>query len=148
MRTATKYSTHGARVLLGLIFTVFGLNGFLQFLPMPPMPGPAGEFLGALAATGYMFPLIKGTELIAGLMLLSGRLVPLALTLLAPIVVNIAAFHLVLTPFDPMSLVLVALEIYLAWSYRNAFRSVLDLNAKPVQSLSTAPRGQWTEATS
>ena len=87
-----------ARIFLGLIFFVFGLNGFLQFMPQPPQPEAAGAFIGALAATGYMFPLIKGTEVVAGLLLLSGRFVPLALTLLAPIIVNIALFHTVLAP--------------------------------------------------
>src|SRR5271165_2526564 len=63
--------THGARILLGLIFVVFGSNGFLHFLPQPPMSGPPADFAGALIATGYMFPLLKGTEVIAGALLLS-----------------------------------------------------------------------------
>jgi len=112
----------GARIALGLIFTVFGLNGFLNFIPQPPHPGDAGLFLGALAATGYMFPLIKGTEVIAGLLLLSGRAVPLALTLLAPVVVNIVAFHLF---FEPATLALplftLAAGLYLAWYHRAVF---------------------------
>jgi uncharacterized membrane protein YphA (DoxX/SURF4 family) len=87
-----------ARIVLGGGFVVFGLNGFLNFMPMPPHPGPAGEFLGALGASGYMFPLIKGIELVTGLLLLAGRYVPLALTLLAPVMVNILAFHLFLEP--------------------------------------------------
>ena len=66
MKTASK-GVGIARVFLGLAFVVFGLNGFLQFIPMPAPPEKAGAFLGALAATGYMFPLIKGTELFAGL---------------------------------------------------------------------------------
>ncbi len=71
--------THAARILLGLIFFVFGLNGFFHFLPQPPMSGPPADFAGALVATGYMFPLLKGTEVLAyGVLLLSGRLVPLA----------------------------------------------------------------------
>jgi uncharacterized membrane protein YphA (DoxX/SURF4 family) len=111
-----------ARIALGLIFSVFGLNGFLQFIPQPPHPGAAGAFLGALAATGYMFPLIKGTEVIAGLLLLSGRAVPFALTLLAPIVVNIVAFHLF---FEPATLLLplftLAAGVYLAWTEREVF---------------------------
>ncbi len=121
-----------SRVLLGLVFTVFGLNGFLQFLPMPPMEGAAGAFVGALAASGYLFPLLKGVEVVAGLMLLANRYVPLALTLLAPIVVNIALFHFVLTPGEiGMAVALLAIEIYLAWSYRGAFRGVLDATARP-----------------
>ena len=84
---------HAARILLGTIFTVFGLNGFLQFLKMPPPPPAAGAFFGALMATGYMLPLIMSVQLFAGVLLLSRRLVPFALSLLAPVVVNIVAFH-------------------------------------------------------
>jgi len=121
-----------ARILLGLIFFVFGLNGFLQFMPQPPLPEPAGAFMGALAASGYMFPLIKGTEVVAGLLLLGGRFVPLALVLLAPVIVNIALFHLVLAPVNLiMVVVLLALEGYLAWAYRDAFTGVLQANARP-----------------
>jgi putative oxidoreductase len=122
----------GARILLGLIFFVFGLNGFLHFLPQPPMSGPPAEFAGALLATGYMFPLIKATEVIGGVLLLSRRLVPLALTVLAPVVLNIVAFHLFLAPSGiVLPLVLVALGVFLAWSYRSAFSGVLRVNAAP-----------------
>jgi uncharacterized membrane protein YphA (DoxX/SURF4 family) len=121
-----------ARIILGLAFFVFGLNGFLHFMPMPPMPDAASAFMGALAETGYFFPLLKTTETVAGALLLSGRLVPLALTLLAPVVVNIVAFHVALAPSGvAMPLVLAVLGIYLAWAYRDAFRGVLKVNAKP-----------------
>ena len=124
-----------ARILLGLIFFVFGLNGFLQFMPMPPMPEPAGAFMGALAATGYMFPLLKGTEVLAGLLLLRGRFVPLALVLLAPVIVNITLFHAVLAPMNfGVVLTVLALEIYLAWAYRDAFRGVLSPQAQPTRA--------------
>jgi putative oxidoreductase len=122
----------GARILLGLIFFVFGLNGFFHFLPQPPMSGPPADFAGALFATGYMFPLLKTTEVIGGVLLLSGRLVPLALTVLAPVVVNIVAFHLFLAPSGiVLPLVIVALGVFLAWSYRSAFSGVLRVNAVP-----------------
>lgn len=135
----SEKAPHAARLLLGTVFTVFGLNGFLGFLPAPALNAEGGAFMGALAATGYMFPLIKGTEVIAGLMLLSGRLVPLALVLLAPVVVNIAAFHLMLQPNLGMVALLVSLEGYLAYSYRDAYREVLAVNAQPTvrQRLST-----------
>lgn len=121
-----------ARMLLGLVFFVFGLNGFLQFLPQPPLPAPAGALMGAMAASGYMLPLIKGTEVLAGLLLLGGRFVPLALVLLAPIIVNIALFHVVLAPVNLIMVVLLlALEGYLAWAYRAAFTGVLQANARP-----------------
>ena len=126
-----------ARVFLGLAFVVFGLNGFLQFIPMPAPPEKAGAFLGALAATGYMFPLIKGTELFAGLALLSGRFVPLALTVLAPVVLHIVAYHAALAPAGlGLPVVLAALGIYLAYAYRGSFRSVLEVNARPTVAAS------------
>jgi len=121
-----------ARVLFGLLFLVFGLNFFFHFMPMPPMSGPPAAFMGALFATGYMFPLIKVTEIVAGVLLISGRFVPLGLLLLAPILVNIAAFHIFLTPGEVgMSAVLVAIEAFLAWSYRDSFRGVLNASAVP-----------------
>lgn len=82
-----------ARLLVGLIFVVFGLNGFLNFIPVPPPPPEGGAFLGALAATGYFFPFLKITEIIFGALLLANKFVPLSLTVLAPIVINIFAYH-------------------------------------------------------
>src|SRR3954464_12231593 len=115
-----------ARVVLGLAFFVFGLNGFLHFLPQPPMSGPPADFAAALFATGYMFPLIKGTEAAASLLLLSNRFVPLALAVLAPVLVNIVAFHAFLAPAGlGLPIVLLALELYLARSYKSAFAPML-----------------------
>ena len=109
------------RVLLGLFFAVFGLNGFVNFIP-PPETSPAGEaFLTALAATGYMLPLIKGTELGVGVLLVSGRCVPLALVLLAPVTVNILLFHVVLDPAPVLPLILLAGQLYLAFVHRGAY---------------------------
>ncbi|HSY23092.1 MAG TPA: DoxX family protein [Polyangiaceae bacterium] len=132
MNAIARYAPVSARVLLGLIFFVLGLNGFLRFLPMPPPPAAALAFFGALLQTGYMFPLIKGTEVIAGVLLLSNRFVTLALALLAPIVVNIVAFHAFLAPSGggPAYLALI-LELYLAWSYRDAYRPMLASRAVP-----------------
>src|SRR5688572_13284184 len=122
MRIATLI----ARNLLGLAFLVFGLNYFLEFLPAPANTDPAiGAFLGAMV-TGKVLALAKIVEIAAGLALLSNRFVPLALTLLAPILVNIALFHGV---YDPAGLglpvLLIALELWLAWSYRDAFAPML-----------------------
>jgi uncharacterized membrane protein YphA (DoxX/SURF4 family) len=128
----TRIATLVVRTLLGLAFVVFGLNFFFQFMPMPPMSGPPANFMGALFATGYMFPLIKGVEVLAGLMLLTGRFVPLGLLLLSPIVVNIAAFHVFLTPGEiGMSAALVAMLAFLGYAYRGSFRAALDPNASP-----------------
>jgi hypothetical protein len=115
-----------ARVVLGLVFFVFGLNGFLHFLPQPDEPAGAMAFLVALVNTGYLFPLLKGIEVASGVLLLANRFPALALTLLAPIIVNIVAFHLVLAPSGlPVALLVLALELYLAWVHRAAFRGVL-----------------------
>ncbi len=128
----SKYGPIVARVLLGLAFLVFGLNGFLHFFAPPPAPGKAGEFGAALMASGYIFPLISVTELVAALTFLTGRFVPLGLTILAPILVNIVAFHLALEMNGiGMGLFLTLLEVYLAWSYRDAFRAMLSPNAQP-----------------
>jgi hypothetical protein len=141
MDRARTLAPHVARVLLGLSFFVFGLNGFLGFIPLPPHPGPGGELLGAFAAAGYMFPLIKGTELVAGLLLLSNRFTALALVLLAPVLVNIVLFHLVLDGGAGIGLplFLVALEIGLAWSYRETFAPILKAVVTPARSEPAKP---------
>ena len=131
MNTIRRIAPTGVRVLLGLVFFVFGLNGFLHFLPQPPMPEAALPFLGGLAGAGYFFPLLKTTEVVAGLLLLSNRFVPLALTLLAPVIENIAAFHVFLAPSPPMVVFLLAAEIYLAWVYRAAFRGLFVSQNRP-----------------
>src|SRR4051794_24971714 len=90
-----------ARYLLGLIYFVFGLNGFLNFIPTPPpetFPEACRAFIGAMMATGYFFPLLKTTETLSGLLLLSGFGVPVALVILAPITIQIFAFHTFMTP--------------------------------------------------
>ena len=87
-----------ARLLLGLIFVVFGLNGFLNFLSMGPMPtGLAGQFIGALFQSHYFF-VVAGLQIVGGLLLLVNRFVPLALVLLGPVIVNILLYHLFLNP--------------------------------------------------
>ncbi|MEI9951808.1 MAG: DoxX family protein [Pseudomonadota bacterium] len=131
-----------ARVVLGLAFFVFGLNGFLHFLPQPPMSGPPANFAGALFATGYMFPLIKGTEVAAALLLLSNRYVPLALAVLAPVLVNIVAFHAFLAPAGlALPIVLLGLELYLARSYREAFAPMLHARTEPHTNAPASRRG-------
>src|SRR5271155_1956529 len=110
------------RSLLGLIFLVFGLNFFLHFIPNPPEPEPAADFLGALFRSGYFLPLIGATQVIAGALLLTGIMVPFALALIAPVVVNIFLFHLFLAPAGlPVALVVVVFEVILAWMHREAF---------------------------
>ena len=86
-----------ARLLLDLIFLVFGLNGFLQFLHMPPHTGMALQFIGVLVASRF-YVLIFGVQVLGGLLILVNRFVPLALVLLAPVIVNILCFHILMAP--------------------------------------------------
>ncbi len=119
---------HAARVLLGGLFAFASVSYFLNLMPPPtePLPDAVAAFTGGLRAAGYMFPLIKGTELVGALLLLSNRFVPLALALLAPVVVNSVAFHVALAPAGlPMALALLVLEVGLALAYRDAYRSML-----------------------
>lgn len=132
MTTVKSSLPTAARFALGAIFFVFGLNGFFHFLPQPPAPPAAQAFFGALFASGYLFPLLKTTEVAAGALLLSNRYVPLALTVLAPIIVNIVAFHAFLAPGGiGIALFVLATEIALAWYYRDSFSGVLAARAVP-----------------
>ncbi|MGH7782126.1 MAG: hypothetical protein ACREQR_20120 [Candidatus Binataceae bacterium] len=117
MRVATLI----VRILLGLVFLILGLNGFLLFLPNPAMPSPAMQFFGALFATGYMIPLLFATQIVGGILLLAG-VVPLGLVILAPVVVNIFFFHLFLAPEGlPLAIIVVIFESFLAWRHSGAF---------------------------
>ncbi len=114
-----------ARIILGLIFTVFSINFFVPFLPMPEPTPEAGAFLGALMASGYMFYFIKIVELVGGIMLLIGICIPFALLLLAPVVVNIFLFHIFLDPGGfLMGLFIFLLELYLLYHYRSVFSKI------------------------
>jgi putative oxidoreductase len=121
-----KILTIIARILLGLVFVFFGSNAFLHFLPMPPLPqGVTGEYLHAFFASGYVY-VIGGFQVIGGLLLLIGRFVPLGLTILAAIIVNIWAFHLLMAPEGlPPAVVVTVLELFLVWSYRDRFAGIL-----------------------
>jgi uncharacterized membrane protein YphA (DoxX/SURF4 family) len=121
-----KIATVIARVLLGLIFVFFGSNAFLHFLPMPPLPqGLAGLYLKAFLESGYVY-VIGGMQLIAGLLLLIGRFVPLGLTILAAIIFNIWAFHILMAPEGfPPAAVVTLLELFLVWQYRSSFAPIL-----------------------
>lgn len=121
-----------ARALLGLTFLSAGASFFLHLAPQPsgPMPAAVAAFTSGLAQSGYMFPLVMGTQLVGGALLVANRFVPLALVLLAPVLVNILAFHAFLAPAGlGTAIVLCALEAGLAWSYRAAFRGVLSARA-------------------
>lgn len=134
MRKLTKYSPDVARVLLGLIFTVFGFNGFLGLFSMPPMPDAAGQFLGALSASGYFMEFLKTVESVGGLMLLFNVAAPFALVVLAPVMLNILLFHLFLAPGGTgLPVLFTALALFLGYSYRDRYRPLFATGAEPAQ---------------
>lgn len=121
-----KILTIIARVLLGLAFVVFGLNFFLNFIPSPPPPpGLAGDYFKVFSASGYTH-VVGAMQLLSGLLLLVGRFVPLGLTILAAILFNIWAFHLLMAPagFGPAVFATI-LWAFLVWSYRDRFAGIL-----------------------
>jgi putative oxidoreductase len=128
-----KYVFVIARVLLGLVFTVFGLNGFLHLIPNPPLAGLAGQFMGALFGSHY-YVIAFGTELIGGVLLLSNRYVPLALTLLGPVIVNILSFHIFLSSENAAPAVVVtALWFVVFAQVRSAFSGLFVSNPSEVE---------------
>ena len=114
-----------SRILLGLIFVVFGLNGFLHFLDMGPMPtGVAGQFLGALAQSHYLF-VVAGLQVVCGALLMVNRYVPLALVILGPVIVNILLYHVLMAPAG----ILLAIVATILWvivfiSHRQYFSGI------------------------
>jgi uncharacterized membrane protein YphA (DoxX/SURF4 family) len=120
------------RSIFGLVFLVFGLNGLFHLFDMPPMPAAAQQFFGGLAATGYLLPVLFTVQAVCGALLLAGVLVPLALTLLAPIMVNIILFHIFLAPAEGLAAyVSLVLQLFLMWQYRDYYRSLFVVWAVP-----------------
>ena len=129
-----KITTVIARFLLGLIFLIFGLNGFLHFIPASMPSGTAGQFVGALFVSHYLVPIFL-LQLIAAILLLINRYVPLALTLLAPIIVNILLFHLLMALSGlALAIVVTVLWIVVFLSVRSAFDALLQPRVR-VQAL-------------
>ncbi len=122
-----KYVDIAAHILLGLVFTVFGLGGLLNLFPQPELDQEAAMYMSGLVSTGYFMTILKLVETVGGILLLTRRWVPLALVLLAPVVVHIFLFHAFLAPEGmPMAVALVVLEAYLGFVvYRKSFRTVL-----------------------
>ncbi len=109
---------HIARILLGLIFLVFGLNGFFLFIPVPEFH----PFVSILVSSGYIY-LIKTVEVVGGALLLSNRFIPLALVLLGPDILNILAYHILLDHRNwPIAIINLALFLVLVWGYRQYFK--------------------------
>jgi uncharacterized membrane protein YphA (DoxX/SURF4 family) len=120
-----KYAIHIVRLLLGLMFAVFGSNAFLHFIPMPPLEGQAGAFIGALVSSGYIYA-IALLQVLGGLLLLIGaRFVPLGLTLLGPVIVNIVLYHIFLEP-DGLAMAgcISIFALFLLWVYRFKFPAI------------------------
>jgi uncharacterized membrane protein YphA (DoxX/SURF4 family) len=113
-----------ARILLGLIFVLFGANGFLQFLHMPPPTGLPAQFLGALFVSHY-YVVVFALQFIGGVLLLAGRYIPLALIILGPILVNILLFHSTMAPAGlPLALLTTILWFIVFAGVRKAFAGV------------------------
>lgn len=129
-----RYVLHTVRLLMGLAFMVFGLNGFIHFMPEPKteMPKAITDLMGGMMGSGYMFPLIFGTQLLVGVLLVLNIFVPLALVLIAPVLVNIIVFHIRLQPSGIVpGAVLTVFELYLAWCYRKCFYPMLAFRVRP-----------------
>ena len=134
-KSPMRFLPHVARILMGLVFFIFGLNGFFQFMPQPKeMPEGVASLMGAFMKSGYLLQLISGTETLVGFLLLINCFVPLALAFIAPVIVNILAFHIFLMPapgaFAP-GIIVTVLEIYLAWTYRRVYAPMLACKVKP-----------------
>ncbi len=113
-----------ARILLGLMFLIFGLNGFLNFLHMPMPPGPAGQYMGVLFVSHYL-SVVFLLEVVGGALLLSGHFIPLALVLLGPVIFNILLFHTFLFPAGfPPALVVTILWFIVFYGVRQAFAGI------------------------
>ena len=137
-----------ARILLGIVFTVFGLNGFLHFIPMgPPPAGFAGQYLGALAMSHYL-PIVFAFQLLAGILVLVNRYVPLALTTLASIIVNILLFHIFMAPAGlPLAVFAAILWIGSVWNVRSAFAGLLQSRVTSRNAeAGAAGNGTWATA--
>lgn len=110
-----------ARLLLGIVFLAFGLNGFLHFIPMPPLTGAAAQFIGAIFGSGYWVAIFL-LQIIPAVLLLIDRYVTLALTVLGPVIVNIVFFHAFMAPEGLPLAVLVAILWIVVWlGVRSAF---------------------------
>jgi len=139
-----KILTNISRFLLGLIFLVFGLNGFLHFIPMPPASGVAGQFLGAMFVSKYLL-VVSGLQVISGALLLINRYMPIALTILGPIIVNILLFHGLMNPAG----IGLAIFVTIFWGVvfvgvRSAFAGIFEARVE----IKTMPEHRHSQAVS
>jgi hypothetical protein len=123
----------GARLIFGLGFFIFGINGFLHFMPNPPMTAEAGALMGAFVKTGYFFPMVKIIELVVGVLLLANFFAPLAVFLISPILFGITTIHLFLNPAGiPMMIFLHVLHAILIYGYRGYYTILFTKKAELV----------------
>lgn len=118
-----------ARVLLGLYFLIFGLNGFFHFLPKPPMVDEANAILGGIFMPDYQMPLVKAIEILGGIALLSNRFIGMALVLLAVITVQILLFHITYVGVvgSLMQIIFAAVMVYVMMNYKDRFDGLLKM---------------------
>jgi putative oxidoreductase len=118
-----------ARILLGLIYAIFGVVGLLQLMPPQQLQGASLAYMTGIMATGYFMPVLKITEILGGLSLLAGKYMPLALVILAPVTLHIALYHTLLAT-DPiggtiMALVMLTLQVVLMLAHRDRYTELL-----------------------
>lgn len=131
-----------ARNLLGLIFLVFGLNGFLHFIPMPMPTGLALQYMTVLSASHYFVPVFL-LQVVGGALLLANRFVPLALVLLGPVIVNILMYHALMAPQGlALALVVTVLWLCVFYSVRQAFAGIFAARVEPLETTGITPIGK------
>jgi putative oxidoreductase len=136
MKTASTI----ARYLLGVIFLVMGLNGFLNFIHLPPPEGIAAQFMGALYVSHYLW-VIFAFQVVAGGLLLANRYVPLAVAVLAPVIVNILTFHVSMAPSGlPLALFVAVLWAVIFIDVRPAFSGLFQARFQPEKAKQTVGR--------
>lgn len=125
-----KWAVIVARVFLGLVFVVFGVNGFLGVIPLPPQPELAGSWLKMMVVDSKYLYAVKVLEVVCGLMLLSGKLVPLSLSILTPIAVNILLFEVFLVGTPGPGVLWLAVCVFLIYGYRSYFLPLFTVDAR------------------
>ena len=122
-------------VIYGLFLLIFGLNGFLNFFPLPEMTEEAGTFAGSLAQTGYIFPIVGAFQVIVGILLIINKYRPLALIVIFPIMLNAFLLHLFLDPAGIAgSLVAIILNVFLFIAHRESYKNIFQMNSKLISS--------------
>lgn len=118
-------------VIYGLFLLIFGLNGFLNFFPLPEMTEEAGKFAGSLAQTGYIFPIVGALQIIVGILLIVNKFSPLTLIVIFPIMLNAFLLHLFLDPAGMAgSLVAIILNVFLFIAHRESYKNLFKMNPK------------------